>query len=591
MPTTPTRRLRAALAAALAAGALTAPLAALPAQAAETPDWLHVRGNQIVDSSGREVWLTGVNWFGFNASERVFHGLWSANMRTLTKAVADRGMNVVRVPISTQLLLEWEAGQFTKPNVNTFVNPDLEGLNSLQIFEAWLDMCDDYGLKVVLDVHSAEADNSGHVHPVWWKGDVTTQDAYDAWEWAAARWADDDTIIGADLKNEPHGTQSTVPRAKWDGSTDPDNFKHFAEEAARRVLAHNPHWLILVEGVEVYPKAGVPWTSTGLTDYHQTWWGGNLRGVRDHPIDLGEHQDQLVYSPHDYGPLVYEQPWFEGAFDRARLEREAWDPNWLFLHKEGTAPLLVGEWGGFMDGGRNEAWMTALRDLIAERRLSHTFWVLNPNSGDTGGLLGYDWATWDEEKYALLEPALWQDGGRFVSLDHDVPLGGAGSTTGISLSQLGTRPTPTPTATATRTPTPTATATATATPTPTPTATATATSTPTPTPTAAPARCSVRWSANAWSTGMTGTVRLTNTGTTALRGWTLAFDLPAGTTLQQGWSGTWSQVGRRVTVTNLAWNGALAAGASAEVGFNAAHSGGTSAPTAFTLDGAACALG
>ena len=46
-----------------------------------------------------------------------------------------------------------------------------------------------------------------------------------------------------------------------------------------------------------------------------------------------------------------------------------WDPNWLYLHKENTAPLLIGEWGGFMDGGRNEKWMTAIRDLIVDRRL------------------------------------------------------------------------------------------------------------------------------------------------------------------------------------------------------------------------------
>jgi hypothetical protein len=50
-------------------------------------------------------------------------------------------------------------------------------------------------------------------------------------------------------------------------------------------------------------------------------------------------------------------------------------------------------------------------------------------------LLG-DWKSWDEEKYALLKPALWQRGGKFVSLDHEVPLGGAGSTTGISLTDV-----------------------------------------------------------------------------------------------------------------------------------------------------------
>ncbi|NEC93350.1 cellulase family glycosylhydrolase, partial [Streptomyces sp. SID12501] len=141
----------------------------------------------------------------------------------------------------------------------------------------------------------------------WWKGDITTEDVYTGWEWAATRWKDDDTIIGADIKNEPHGTQGATERAKWDGSTDKDNFKHFAQTASRKVLAINPNWLVFIEGVEVYPKPGVPWTSTGLTDYYGTWWGGNLRGVRDFPIDLGANQDQLVYSPHDYGPLVYEQ--------------------------------------------------------------------------------------------------------------------------------------------------------------------------------------------------------------------------------------------------------------------------------------------
>ncbi len=91
--------------------------------------------------------------------------------------------------------------------------------------------------------------------------------------------------------------------------------------------------------------------------------------------------------------------------------------------------------------------MTALRDLLTEERIHHTFWCLNPNSGDTGGLLLDDWTSWDEEKYALLKPSLWQHGGKFVGLDHQVPLGGAGSTTGVSLDDVygdggGDRPTP-----------------------------------------------------------------------------------------------------------------------------------------------------
>ncbi len=407
------------------------------AAAAGGGDWLHTSGNQIVDEDGNKVWLTGTNWFGFNATERVFHGLWSGNITRITKSMADRGINIVRVPISTQLLLEWKNGQAAVPSgVNTYANPELTNLTTLQVFDHWLALCESYGIKVMLDVHSAEADNSGHIHPVWWKGAITTEQFYSAWEWITDRYKSDDTIVAMDVKNEPHGKQTESPRAKWDGSTGQDNFKYACQTAGRRILAVNPKVLVLCEGIEIYPKAGRSWSSTAEADYHFNWWGGNLRGAKDHPVDLGTDQDQLVYSPHDYGPLVYQQPWFQGDWNRTTLERDVWDPNWLYLHKENTSPLLIGEWGGFLDNGPNQKWMTALRDLIAENRIHQTFWCLNPNSGDTGGLLLNDWETWDEAKYALLKPALWQSGGKFVSLDHQVKLGGANSTTGISLADL-----------------------------------------------------------------------------------------------------------------------------------------------------------
>ncbi|MFF3350133.1 cellulase family glycosylhydrolase [Streptomyces sp. NPDC002779] len=427
---------------ALGAEERPAPARSEAAVAAPGDDWLHTKGNKIVDANGDEVWLTGTNWFGFNAGERVFHGLWSGNIIDITKSMADRGINIVRVPISTQLLLEWKNGQAAVPSgVNAYANPEIAGKTSLEVFDHWLALCKRYGIKVMLDVHSAEADNSGHVYPVWWKGTITSEDFYTAWEWVTTRYKNDDTLVAMDVKNEPHGTASTSPRAKWDGSTDQDNFKHVCETAGKRMLAINPNLLVLCEGIEIYPKAGVSWTSTTGTDYHSTWWGGNLRGVRDHPVDLGAHNDQLVYSPHDYGPLVHQQPWFTGDWNRTTLERDVWDPNWLYLHKENKAPLVIGEWGGFLDGGPNQKWMTALRDLIVEHRIHQTFWCLNPNSGDTGGLLLGDWKSWDEEKYALLKPALWQHGGKFVSLDHEVPLGGTGSTTGISLSGVYDGPT------------------------------------------------------------------------------------------------------------------------------------------------------
>ena len=36
-------------------------------------DWLHVNDKaQIVDMNGNEVWLTGINWFGYNVGSQIF---------------------------------------------------------------------------------------------------------------------------------------------------------------------------------------------------------------------------------------------------------------------------------------------------------------------------------------------------------------------------------------------------------------------------------------------------------------------------------------------------------------------------------------
>ena len=128
-------------------------------------------------------------------------------------------------------------------------------------------------------------------------------------------------------------------------------------------------------------------------------------------------------------------------------------------------------------------------------------------------------------------------------------------------------------------------------PPPPPPPTPTPTPTPTATPTGGPAACSVRWVGNAWNTGLTANVRVTNTGSATIDGWTLTFDFPNGQKVTQGWSAEWSQTGSAVTATNAPWNGRLAAGSSVEIGFNASHPGTPTAPTAFRLNGAPCAAG
>ena len=394
-------------------------------------DWLHTDGKNILDKDGKKVWLTGLNWFGYNTGTNTFDGLWNSQLAPTVKAIADHGFNLIRVPISAELINQWAAGEYPRANYNNAYNTELNSMNSLEIFDYFLALAEENGIKVMPDIHSVETNASGHNVNLWYTDKVKVNDYYHALEWMAARYKDNDTIIAFDLKNEPHGKPYEGDGAAiWNDSKKANNWKYVAETAAAKVLAKNPNVLILVEGIEIYPvdiKKNKDYSSKNDKDYYFNWWGGNLRGVADYPVDLGKYQDKLVYSPHDYGPTVYEQPWFEGKYTYDSLMKDCWHDNWFYIYEENIAPLFIGEWGGFMREP-NLTWMTYMRQLIKKYHLNHTFWCLNANSGDTGGLLLDDFTTWDTEKYNFVKEVLWQQGGKFVGLDHEVPLGKNGIT-------------------------------------------------------------------------------------------------------------------------------------------------------------------
>ena len=443
----------------------------MTAQAVDTnnDDWLHAEGSRLYDMNGNEVWLTGANWFGFNCSENCPHYLWSADADDCLTEIADRGINVIRFPIATELIVSWMNG---KPNpVSSFscntdpaykINADFcseDGktpVDSMQVFDIMMKKCKEHGIKAFIDIHSPHTDNSGHNYNLWYgKAGVTTDVWIDSLVWLADKYKDDDTLIGYDLKNEPHGKgQEGDEAAKWDGSKDENNWAYAATRCAEAILDVNPHALILVEGVEQSlsgAQAGDYW---GMPDrkenspYIGAWWGGNFRGAREYPIKPKQGTSQIVYSPHDYGPSVYEQTWFHldksatgAAFDTQSLLDEYWYETWAYINAEDIGPELIGEWGGHMNNAANLKWMTLLRDYMIDHHINHTFWCLNTNSGDTGGLwdsLGFTAATgtsivWNEEKYKMFEEALWQTkSGKYIGLDHQVALG----KNGISLNDF-----------------------------------------------------------------------------------------------------------------------------------------------------------
>lgn len=97
------------------------------------------------------------------------------------------------------------------------------------------------------------------------------------------------------------------------------------------------------------------------------------------------------------------------------------------------------------------------------------------------------------------------------------------------------------------------------------------------------AACSAAYSVvNSWSGGFQGQVVVKNTGSGTLNGWRLGWTFPGDQAISNLWNGSYTQSGPSVAVTSAAYNGSLAPGATATVGFTASYTGTNTAPSAAT---------
>ena len=68
------------------------------------------------------------------------------------------------------------------------------------------------------------------------------------------------------------------------------------------------------------------------------------------------------------------------------------------------------------------------------------------------------------------------------------------------------------------------------------------------------------YTANSWNSGFTADVRISNTGSSTINGWTLSYNLPSGQQITSSWNATVNQSGSTVTARNIDWNGTIAPG-------------------------------
>src|SRR5919197_3349495 len=71
---------------------------------AQGSGYWHTSGNQIIDSSGHVVRIAGINWYGFETTDQVVHGLWAQDYHTILKTIKSSGYNTIRLPYSNQMV-------------------------------------------------------------------------------------------------------------------------------------------------------------------------------------------------------------------------------------------------------------------------------------------------------------------------------------------------------------------------------------------------------------------------------------------------------------------------------------------------------
>jgi endoglucanase len=355
-------------------------------------------GSKIVDSAGNVVRFTGVNWFGFETSNLMPHGIWSANWKALLNQVKGMGLTVIRLPYSDDIM----ANQVVQ-GVNTAVNSDLVGITTLALMDKIIDYCGQLGIRVIIDRHRPD---SGGQSKLWYTATVSEATWIANMRTLAARYKGDPTVIGFDLHNEPHadGTEPNGTGACW-GCGDPArDWRLAAERGGNAVLQANPDLLIVVEGISC-PSGATPNIWDGIPDPDCGWWGGNLTMAGQFPVRLSNPK-KLVYSAHDYGMSVFsQQRWFIDPTFPATLQ-PFWESMWGYLVRQNIAPVLLGEFGSTLSDPKDRVWLPALLTYVQSLGMSWTYWSLNPNSGDTKGLLIDDWTGIDHVRYDVIRPFL-----------------------------------------------------------------------------------------------------------------------------------------------------------------------------------------
>lgn len=302
----------------------------------------------------------GVSFFGMETCDYAPHGLWAHSLVYYYDFLQLHEFNMVRIPLSEDLLIH--NFETKRPNPNVMQGDvSLKDKYSWQILDEMVNQAYLHNMFVMLDLHRLPCDAQSH--ELWYDNIYTNDTFFKAWDTLINRYQDHPSFAGIDLLNEPRG------KACW---CDDHSFSWnlFVESAFDRLSQYKG--IYYIEGIN---------------------WGKDFTGMKKYRIRIPN--DRIVYAVHNYGPSVIP----DVIMDKEFLTTE-WEEKFGWIAREKKCMVLT-EWGGKYVGS-DKIWLDWFIEWMMTTDIHGIWWSLNPNSGDTGGLLKDDWITPEYEKLDLI---------------------------------------------------------------------------------------------------------------------------------------------------------------------------------------------
>lgn len=390
--------------------------------------WLTTRGAQIVDERGNQVRIASVGVPGNDGVDGAARFLHFVNYQATMQGMVADGINTIRIAWSDLTL-----NASPKPGaINYDLNPDLKGLNSLQVIDKLVDFAGAIGLRVIFDHHTNDGGDHGwggqQTNGLWFdKGPGTdgtdgsnpgtvTQQQFETNTLALVqRYRTNSTVIGFDLDNEPlsHGTGGVS--LNW-GQGGPTDIWRMYTDLGNAILAINPSLLIICEGPQSTSNTGNGLAGIG-PEGDLTAVGG-VHGVAAKPVIL-EVPHQVVYSVHEYDTNVYDF----GANDQPATLIPHMNADWGYLYTQNIAPVWIGEMGSNLDKPPDRVWAQTLLDYMngkdaaqggpafkgQDQPVSGSWWLWGNFPGEqTDGTLESDWVSPRRDQQGITDQLLYR---------------------------------------------------------------------------------------------------------------------------------------------------------------------------------------